>query len=212
MKSIKKRILPFVLVACCFNMFSLSAFAATPASSGDLYAQEATEVVNIEGVVYTYHYYYNGDGNRTISITNDANSDAEIVIYDEATSMIFLNDEIVGMVSQDESLNSNMFQLDAGWEYIGSESHYVSWAKGIGAAAVAGVIAAGLSTLSLGAAGVIAIMGLTALGILSAGAVGGTVNMDFYRYMVLFGPTQHQCSWSFTASTGDYYGNYLYLY
>lgn len=42
----------------------------------DLYAEKETETINIDGVNYTYQYYYK-NGNRAITITNDLNDITE---------------------------------------------------------------------------------------------------------------------------------------
>ena len=59
----------------------------------DLYSEEFNETVSIEGVGYTYSYYYNENGDRSISILNNEKSTVETISYNESSSNIYLNDE-----------------------------------------------------------------------------------------------------------------------
>lgn len=72
---------------------------------------------------------------------------------------------------------------------ISLNNQYISWAKGIGVAALAAVIAIPLS--GLGAAGVIASMDTGALGVIAAGAIGGTVDYSLQRLEIPYNPTHH---------------------
>jgi hypothetical protein len=136
------------------------------------------------------------------------------VIYDDASSTIYLNDEPIGMINNEKiSHNYSKNQLaqsinSDSWVYFGSGSNRISWAKGTTTAVAAAVIAVPLA--GLGAAGVIAAMGLGALGVLAASSVGGTVSTTIYKFNSPF-INQFRYDWSFTASTGDYYEVYTYL-
>ena len=69
------------------------------------------------------------------------------------------------------------------------------------------MIAVYLGTLK--AAGVIAAMGTTALGVLAASSGGGTVNVELQWFYAPFVTPQYRYIWSFKASTGDKYGPYI---
>lgn len=78
-----------------------------------------------------------------------------------------------------------------------TDSEYITWGKGISTAALAASISVVLGFL--GPAGVIA-----------AGAIGGTVNVELQMYQLPLVAPQYRYIWSFKASTGDFYGPYLY--
>lgn len=157
----------------------------------DLYAQKASETVTIEGIDYTYHYFYEGE-NRVITITNNRDNSTDKIVYNTKSNITYINNDA---------------QPIASWQTLSKESNYVSWAKGTTVAVVAGAIAVALS--GLGAAGVIAAMGTTALGVLAAAAIGGTVNLELQWYYAPPAATQYRYLWSFKASTGDRYGTYV---
>ena len=89
-----------------------------------------------------------------------------------------------------------------------TDSEYITWGKGISTAALAASISVVLGFL--GPAGVIAAMGTSAVGVIAAGAIGGTVNVELQMYQLPLVAPQYRYIWSFKASTGDFYGPYLY--
>jgi hypothetical protein len=172
----------------------------------DMYAQGAEEVVNIDGVNYTYHYFYNDDGNRSISITDDAGFATDTLTYDKSSSKLYLNNEIFAIFeTAPQSVASVNTRSASDWTSLGSGSHYISWARGATAAMVAAAIAIKLATLS--SAGVIAAMGVGALGVLAGSAVGGTLSYRLEMFSSFF-YVQYRYVWSFSAGTGDSYGPY----
>lgn len=52
----------------------------------DIYSEKFEETVSIEGISYTYKYYYNENGDRSISILNNKTSTVETVTYDDKSS------------------------------------------------------------------------------------------------------------------------------
>ena len=74
-------------------------------------------------------------------------------------------------------------------------------------AAVAAAISVVLG--SIGGSAVIAAMGFAALSVIASGTVGGTVRYKLQRLHVPPSTYMHRYVWSFTASTGDYYGEYI---
>lgn len=177
--------------------FPMRAFAAS--NTNDLYAQEAIEEVVIEDVTYIFHYYYE-NGNRVITVTNSENEKVEKVTHDPNTAVTTYFENIHDEIG--------MNAAPAGWTFAGSSSQYISWGAGMSAAAVAAAIAVGVG--SIGGAAIIAAMGITVLGVLAAGAVGGTVYVETYYMTIPLQPTQYLYVWTFTASTGDSYGPYYY--
>lgn len=202
-------VLASVLALLFVNTISVSAasFGETSevASPVNLYEDRVTEVTEIDGVNYTFYYFLDKDGNRTISVANDRDSTIDTVKLNK--NKIYLNNELIGSI--DISLTSNSFiPQDSTWLYVGSSTDRVSWATGTAVATVAAIIAIPLA--SMGGAGVLAAMGTAAIGTLAASAIGGTIKVTTYRYNSIF---MHQLrhDWSFTASTGDYYGVYSYI-
>lgn len=180
----------------------------------DIYSEELRETVTIDEVEYTYHYMYNDNGDKVISISNDENDHVDVIVAEEDTGNIELNGELCGYnkitmgTIFDNIMSARAMARATNWKYLGSGSQYVSWAMGVGTAVVAGVIAVPIG--NLGVAGVIAAMGLTTLSILSASAVGGTVYVKTYKFNTN-AITQFRYDWSFKASTGDKYGPYMSL-
>ena len=63
---------------------------------------------------------------------------------------------------------------------------------------------------SIGGVAVIAAMGLSALSVIAASSSGGVVTATVYKLNSNI-THQYRYVWSFTASTGDYYGLYTTL-
>lgn len=181
-------------------------------SAYDMYLSEAVETLNIDGINYTYQYHYK-DGNRAITVTNDANNNIEEILYDTSSGTLYLNDEVLGIVeNESEQLEeSEQYGVSAAayytWETLSSESHRISWLKGTTTGMVCGAIAAYLGTL--GPAGVLAAMGTGAVGVLAASSSGGTLYLKLQSFQAPPAAVQYRYLWSFKASTGDVYGTYI---
>ena len=52
-------------------------------------------------------------------------------------------------------------------------------------------------------------MGTAALGVIAAGAIGGTVKYTLQMYTIPNSAPLYRYVWSFRASTGDNYGSYI---
>lgn len=197
MKIIKKIFTATVVISLCINsFFSITVNAASMNDVGyDLYSKEITETLNIDGTNYIYNYYYNEEGNRTITVTNDSNGLTDILVFDQSASTIYLN-------------NKNIETYSDNWINYGSSSNYVSWAQGVAAAVAAGAIAIVLGFL--GASAVLGAIGAGSLAIVAASCAGGTTYSTTYKFNSSL-VTQWKYVWSFTASTGDYYGPYTFL-
>ena len=196
----KQRTRLFVVMALIFSLVGVvfsptaNAYNGNPGGNldsniDDLYLNQKSETVDIEGTSYTYDYSYEGN-NRTIYITNNSDNSVEKVSYDEDNSKIYYNDKALDVIEKKDNIKSygstySTLAAKNTWVTVSTSSKYVSWSKGISAAALAAVIAVPLA--GLGAAGVIAAMGMGALGVLAAGAIGGTVKMTLQR----FTPLQH---------------------
>lgn len=173
----------------------------------DLYESEMVEEVEIEGEIYIYSYFYDAEGNASISINNITKQETEVLTYVDETNKLYLDDELIGNVESLEPVveeNGGNNTRDA-YEYYGALNKKVSWKKGITYAAVAAAIAVVLPSIS--AKMIIASVGVSVLGVLAAGAIGGTVKGSIYKLASNY-KTQYKYVWSFTASTNETYGTF----
>ncbi|WWU66653.1 hypothetical protein QJR26_18085 (plasmid) [Clostridium baratii] len=174
-----------------------------------LYDEEKTEVVNIEGIQYTYKYGYE-NGNKVITVINNSNNTIEKVKKDKVSGDIYLNDKKISEEDKKITQGQPLFSPRAyfKWETKSSSSTYISWLAGTSVAGVAAVIATKLG--SLGPKGVIAAMGVGVLGVIAAQSVGGRVYAKIQMFQAPFVNPQYRTIWGFKAGTGDYYGDYIY--
>lgn len=178
-------------------------------TENDIFSQGLVENIDIEGVTYTYKYYYDENGNRNISINDIARSKSQTLTFDEKKSNIYLDGKKISDVKTSyEDVNSSNRAVDTRWKLINRPVHkYISWAKGTSTAIVIGVIAG-----ALGIAGYYVSSALgSALSILSGQCSGGTLHYSKYYRNLALGQSQYRTDWSFVASTGDRYGTYTYL-
>ncbi len=197
-------------------MSSIPAVTIKAASNTDvdIYMEGLRETIIIDGIEYAYHYYYDSNGNRAIEVRNGYNGGIDVVSCDSDDGIIYMNDEVLGTFRVDENLYNQdeclMNNDDVLWIYMGSTKVYISWGQGVLLGAVAAAITAALGFLTGGVGVVIAAMGTSALSVLAASAVGGTVYYTTYKFNSTL-LTQFRYDWSFKASTGDKYGPYIYL-
>lgn len=184
------------------------AFASESADAEyDLYENRESESVNIDGINYRFFYYYE-NGNKAIDITNGSSGHVDKLIYDEANHKMYFNGEQFFTIDDTNTMSSPIRTLSKGWESIGKSSHVITWKQSTTAAALAAAIAVYVG--SLGSAGVIAAMGIAALGAIAANTTSGTVTVDIQWYKPFFGNPQYRYIWSFTTSTRDTFGPYIY--
>ncbi len=180
-------------------------------TENDVYDQGVSENINVEGTDYTYKYYYNENGDKSVSITNMTTSKVETLTFDEKTSNVYLDGNKIGEVKTSyddgETLKSNR-AVDTSWKLITGPVHkYITWGQATGSAVLIGAISAGLG---IGGYAVTAAMG-GALATLAASTSGGTLHYSKYYRNLAFGQAQTKTNWSFVASTGDRYGTYTYM-
>ena len=202
-----KRLLVFLLVAVFAANFGLvQPVFATQIDEYDPYEKQVIETVTMDGVTYDFHLSYQ-NGNRTITITNNNDNSTDVVQCDTETMALTINGQTTLTHNQEQLYTIPVIvpTADPGWEVKTSGSHYISWAQGTTVAVVAAAISVYLG--SLGPAGVIAAMGTAVLGTLAASCTGGTLYFE-YQTLIMVGVNQQRWMWTFTASTGDYYGPY----
>lgn len=176
----------------------------------DIYAEKEIETINIDGINYTYKYYYK-NGNRVINITNDSNDDIEELVFNNSDSTIYINEEAVATMGtvEHQSNESSLLRAYYVWETKSKSTSYISWIKGVSVGALAAIIASEILG-GVGASVVIARIGSTALGVFAASSAGGTVYNTLQMYQAPFTTPQYRTLWGFKAPTGDYYGDYIY--
>ena len=162
------------LVLCSVLCMGTTAYASEESSvilevEKDIYGAGMEETINIEGINYTYKYYYGEDGSREIRVENNANDEVEIIKYDEDASEVLVNDEVVATVSDVEEITDTEENMGLGvqtakasrWKYIGTIKKKFSWKKNIAVSTAAGVIASVIPLVN--AATVMAKIGLGVL-------------------------------------------------
>lgn len=202
---------PFFSFAESSNLSNNDSINNNISEENDIYKQELIENVNIDGINYIYKYYYDENGDRSISITDKSRSKTKTLTYDEKNSTINLNGQKIGDVKEDNSDGQVLKapRVNTSWRLINGPVHkYISWAKGTTTSAVAGGIAL---VLGFKTKAVVTALGFGTLGILASNCIGGTVHYSKYYRNLAFGQTQYRTDWSFVASSGDRYGTYRYL-
>lgn len=176
----------------------------------DIYNQGLVENIDVDGVNYTYKYYYNENGDKSVSITDMTTSKTETLTLDEKTSNIYLDGNNIGYekISYDDMPTLNRAAANS-WKLIAGPTHaYISWLRGTTTAVVLGVISA---KLGIGAVYVKTALGTAGLAVLAGQCSGGTLHFSSYYRNLALGQVQYKTNWSFVASTGDRYGTYTYL-
>lgn len=172
----------------------------------DYYDIGYSEKVTIDNNNYVYTFVYE-NGNKVINITNETTGGVEKITYNQNDSTIYLNDIEIGSIEPNSSEEQWVHPMNI-WTTISNKSYYVSWGKGVSTAVVAGAISLYLGRL--GPTGVLLAMGSGTVGIIAAASIGGTVKVEIQEYFSGFGAPQYRYIWSFIASTGDKYGEYIY--
>lgn len=181
-------------------------------SEKDIYAQGFTENVDIEGVTYTYKYYYDENGEKAISVTDNTTSKTEIITYDDKTSNIYVNDEKVGEVktTDDDGQILDTPQSRTTWNLIGTYHKYITWAQGLSAGTLAGIMVSTIAFVmgpNLTVSIFIASCGIQVFSNIASAASGGTLHWTAWYYTSLL-YFHYKYDWSFVAATGDRYGTY----
>ena len=217
MKKTMKKIVATILTAAMAMTATVPAFAENNnlPPSGDLFAQEFCETVNIEGVNYTYQYSYNEEGNETIVITNDVDDRVDIVSLDPDNSVIMLNDKVAATIDIVENtelsnLNDEQISPQSDWVRIGSpETKTITIKDAETVDQVAAIIRVGLTAVqfvysayfAITIAMVVAKMGTVFLQAYVWMNVDATLRGEFYQ-MVSFGTVQYRYDWTFTDKNG----------
>lgn len=177
----------------------------------DLFAENYSETAIIHGTKYKFEYSY-VEGNRVIHVKDVDKLKVDTMVYNEAEATLYWNEVPFAWIETVELQPSVSTLADDAWTFRGQSSHRITFAEGASVAAIAVAIAAVLPSIGLGALGVIGAMGFGALGAIAGTATGGTITTALYTMPLPNGKTQERFVWSFTASTGDYYGPFTYYH
>lgn len=189
MKKLFKTLIALTL--CSILSFGLTVHAADndleieiQKSEKEIYGNNLEETININGINYTYNYYYDKDGNRTIRTTNNSTKHVDIIKYDKETSEILLNDEVIvssNNISDSTTLEKNINKTSRAnrWKYIGTKKKNFSWKKNELVSNVAASLAMAIPGVTVKQ--VIAQMGLTLLSQLAKTSTKGTVTTKTYQ-------------------------------
>lgn len=79
-------------------------------------------------------------------VINNKTNDVEIVEYSLDTNEIYLDGRMIGEVKNIDNGSANVFNRSS-WSTIDANSEYISWAEGIGTAAIAAAIATVLGVI-----------------------------------------------------------------
>ncbi len=218
-KSLKKSVMAFLCaVMTIVTIPNIDVFAdelndnnkLNTSNETDLYAEKFVENISIEGDSYTYKYYYNENGDRSISVLNNTKSTVETITYDDESSNIYLDSKKVAeVVTADDTMHSVSRRAATKWKCLGSQSRYIKWYEAIGAGAVAAVLATRIP--GLGASAIVASCGMGALNAIARGTVlvgaGGTLYWTTWSSKAgKF--TRLKYDWAFKTRYGKRYGTY----
>src|SRR5699024_3607429 len=202
-KSIRFSIAIILSLVLLMQPLAVSASTAGEKVITDIYQEEFSETVEIEGVDYTYYYFYDDENNRNIKIVNQDTQSVDMVECNIDTGSIYLNGELCGTGSSSQIQEDVQTRADS-WIYMTTMTDQISWSNGAGVAVIAGIIAAAIGEVT--GVHVISIMG-NALSTIAGSAIGGTIRNSIYKFNSTL-IHQFRYNWSFTDSNGDYYGPY----
>lgn len=207
MRYINKIISAFLLAVILVNtLFSPTLYNASQivTETTDIYLEGTSEVVEIEGVSYTYYYHFI-NGNRAIDITDNSTNITETLVYNESDSSICLNNLQIATVFENKE-NIPVRLAANGWESCGSGSKLITWEEGATVGMVVSLIAA---VIGIKYSNVYVAVGGTVLSELVHNATGCTVYYDLQMNSALPATSQYRYEWGFLDTTGIYHGQYF---
>ena len=207
MKKITAIFLSFIFA---ISLLPVSAFADAAKMANDTVVETAV----IDGITYTYETKIE-NGNKTTVISNSANDMVDIVDiidYNGSVSNVYCNGELIATIETSKHHMLEQYETcsDDIWTHLSSDTSRVTWAKGVAISVAAEVIAGRLGVMT--GAVVITQMGASVLQTIVMASVGGTLSMDYYILFAPPAPNSYRLDWKFTASSGDAYGPYTYMY
>lgn len=202
-KSLKK-------IMASFLIASLGLLLYVPAYGASNVEEASSEMIVLDGTEYTYEYSYGSNGEKTTTITNEDSGSVDVLsyIYDEnGKATVYQNGRVIAYIDKASATLEDETQIASrsSWVYMGSDSHYVTWAQGTTVSVVADVIATACGFA--GPSFIITAIGYSVLSSLASNAIGCTIHVTMY-YMDLGYDLMYMYTLGLTSSTGIYYGPY----
>ncbi len=160
------------------------------------------ERMMIEGVEYIYSYSLDSNGNEITTVTNTHTNAVDVVTTSADGNEFYLNGELIARISE---VPMDSGQITRVGTYTGSYTKKITWIEGLAGTALAIVIASVIP--GMGAASVIAKIGVSILGGIAGSSTGGVVRVATY-VMGSAHVTTYKYVWRFTPGSGETYGPY----
>lgn len=165
------------------------------------------ESVTIDGITYTYHYYFTSDGNRAIDVTYSNSARIDTVIYNASTSKLMLNGNVVGLPNS--GAQNKVMRATTGWETLDTDVVSISWDPGIGVGLLAAMIAGAIGVVTSSA--VVGALG-SGLAYLATQEFSATIYLDSQWMYIPPSAPQYRMVWTLVDSSGNSYGPYISHY
>lgn len=202
MKKIK--LLVSMLLSMTFIFSNISFSSANTVNGTDIYRMKYEESVNIDGIKYTYKYYYDNNGNRTTEVIDTSTGNVDVIKYDENNGKLLLNGENI-LLSENVETEKNVQTRASDFVYIGSVDKTITWNQASNAATVAGLIASVIGIIT--GAQVLSMIGSAVLSNIISKSANGRVRAKAYKLQA-GKVTTYKYIWSFTPANGSKYGDY----
>lgn len=207
MKKIKRylgMLLSFVVV---FELFTMPLFAKESESEiKDLYADKYSEILEYDGDVYEFSYYYNIQNQRCISVCNLNTGVTDLVVVNTDKTVDYLQD--INIVVEDARTFAKNISRAPQWIKLKTTSEVITGIDTMSAMVfVAGVAA--LIGAYMTAAAVLSAMGATAVNYIISKFERATVVTTIYKANTTL-VTQFEYVWKLTPVGGTTYGPYVY--
>ena len=206
-KNIVSLILIMTFVISCATPLNVNASTMQNETFVDIYEANVRETAEIEGIPYTFEYFYDGENNRVIKVTNDYTGTIDIYRYDMTESAMYLNDIFIAKI---ESVpNAPVFSItratNDNWIYVSSGSNYISNTEANVLARLSAILSAATGVLGIPA--IMAAIGFDFANFLIDSANGVTVTWTIYRANTT-AVSSYKCVWTLKTGNGKTYGPY----
>ncbi len=202
MRTVAKKIISSCLILVMVINSNCYAMNSNYEICEDVYKENYSEIVCIDGEEIQYKYEYNENGQRKITIIDLTSNKTEELVFDIDPK---LNDKVC-----ESNLLTTIYSVDSrsdAYKYIGSTTKTITWEEGASVAIIAALIA---GVIGITATMVIAKIGSVVLGGMSAASgtmIGAVVSFKTYE-MVAGKTTSYKFIWSVKPNGGKKYGEY----
>lgn len=197
---------PRAAVAESLKRVSVDDSRAKNSSEGvDVFSSGSEERIINDFLDASFSYSHNKEDDRIVTIFDHDLCEKTVVRYEKLTGFLYINESVMG--KGNPSLIGTSLTRD--WISLGKGSNYVNWAKGTAASIVAAAIAA---VIGFAVNNVFVAVGVSALAAIASSTTGCTIYLETFYLHELFSPIQYKYVWGFRTSTGEYYGDYAFLF